>query len=87
MEKLRNAFKTSLGKSLRRRISGDLDAEWRIVLKRILRKYGMREWTEYIYLGIRSTGGELGTLQCIFGFHKTLLSDYQVFKIVPAPWS
>jgi hypothetical protein len=45
----------------------------------------MREWTEFIYVEITFTGGEFGTLQCIFGFDKRRLSDYQVFKIDPSP--
>jgi hypothetical protein len=40
-------------------------------IKIILKKYGVRVWNGFIWLGIENSGGLLRTWRCTFGAHRT----------------
>jgi hypothetical protein len=49
--------KNSVGKSEEKTPFGDLCIKDRIILRRILWEQGVREWAEFIWLGIASISG------------------------------
>jgi hypothetical protein len=47
---MRNTYRILVGKSETKRLLGRPRCRWRITLKRILRKWVLRVWTDWIYL-------------------------------------
>jgi len=56
---MRNAYKVSIGNSVRKSNLGDLDIDDRIVLTLILKRHRVRLCTGFFWIRIRSRGGFL----------------------------
>jgi len=73
--------------------SAGLDVNEKIIWEQMLEKRGVKVWTGFIWLSIRTSDGILWTRWCTFGFHKessiffNKMSDYQLFRWCPVPCS